>query len=213
VPVDPARSLLTCDEVSILSFTHGAPVRAVMSGRLTAVAPARRGPDRMAGKDMRTGRIDWQRADLSGTGHQPTLMPNRGRCLLGYLCTTQRTHSWFSRPRLASAAFRRGVCYALPGGARSTMRWPPMARSPCPGRAERPLLESPLGLLTLALALATAGTRGEPALTMILIEPEAVAAARTIQCPGCLSVRSCLWQRGAGAGRLKSSMERQAPPG
>ncbi len=28
--------------------------------------------DRMAGKDMRTGRIDWQRADLSGTGHPST---------------------------------------------------------------------------------------------------------------------------------------------
>jgi hypothetical protein len=80
------------------------------------------------------------RAHWFGHAH----LPNSGRCLLGYLCTTQRIHSWFSRPRLASAAFRRGVCYALPGGARSTTRWPPMARSPWPGRALRPLLAPPV---------------------------------------------------------------------
>jgi hypothetical protein len=68
------------------------------------------------------------------------------------------------------------------------------ARSPWPGRALRPLLAPPLGLLTVAyLASATEGTRGEPVLTMILVEPEAVAAARTIQCPGCVYLpgRAC----------------------
>jgi len=48
--------------------------QSILAG-LTAV-PAPEGADQMDGKDKRTGRIDWQRADLSGAGQGLTILPN-----------------------------------------------------------------------------------------------------------------------------------------
>jgi hypothetical protein len=136
------------------------------------------------------------RAHWFGHAH----LPNSGRCLLGYLCTTQRIHSWVqpapsglggvSARRLLCPPRRSQIDYALAADGEIAVAGSRVTAASGTAR----------GLRTLAyLASATAGTRGEPVLTMILVEPEAVAAARTIQCPGCVSARSCLWQRGAGA--------------
>ena len=54
---------------------------------LATVSPAGDAPDRIAGKDIRTGRNDWQRADLSGTGHRHPTLPMSVRCVSVYLCT------------------------------------------------------------------------------------------------------------------------------
>ncbi len=56
-------------------------------GVLDALAPAEDVSDRIAGKDLRTGWIDWQRADLSGTGHRGADRVFRlGRCPNAYSC-------------------------------------------------------------------------------------------------------------------------------
>lgn len=47
----------------------GALAQSVRPARLAADVPTGYAEDRMAGTETRTGRIDWQRADLSGTGH------------------------------------------------------------------------------------------------------------------------------------------------
>jgi hypothetical protein len=65
----------------------GLLVQGVMAARPVADAPTGDAPDRIAGKDTRTGRIDWQRTDLSGTGQGRPTLPMRGRCLRAYLCT------------------------------------------------------------------------------------------------------------------------------
>src|SRR5438045_2519610 len=86
-----------------------------------------------------------------------------------------------------------------------------MARSPWPGRAGRPLLAPRPGLTCPGPAyLPAAGAPRRAALTMILAEPEAVAAARTSQS---LAGRACrvvpVAARCRVPRRLSSGMERQ----
>ena len=51
-----------------MPVSAGLLVQGVTAARLVADAPTGDASDRIAGKDTRTGRIDWQQADLSGTG-------------------------------------------------------------------------------------------------------------------------------------------------
>jgi hypothetical protein len=59
----------------------------VMAAGLTTIAPTGDTPDRIAGEDIRTGRIDWQRPDISGTGQKRPTLPNSGVTLPAYLFT------------------------------------------------------------------------------------------------------------------------------
>ena len=85
------------------SARQDVPLPGAMAVGATTVAPTADAPGRIADKDTRTGRIDWQQADLSGAGHS-CYGPN-GRPAAPYIYTLPRLE------RTSSFAAMRGCVH------------------------------------------------------------------------------------------------------